>query len=212
MEREEKIQSNEDIISKRRIENEDINNNIIKKTKCDSSNDNSTDHTIFSEDKNCDIFGTEVEKEKIIIDNCNINNDGNVENINQNIIINENLVISSKESINDTMNHFNANNILNEQNNSLNTIENNEKENNIIRNINKKIEVNQNQIEIEIENSNSCTEMEATTESTYQFPTYNFKMENTLNSTNTFYNPRCSTQNDFNDNTILNNYFKGAKW
>jgi len=213
MEKEKNIPDNENIISKRHIENEDINDIIIKKTKCDCSNDNRTDHTILFEDKNnSGIFDTEVKKEKKIINNCcNFNNNGNMENAKQNIVINENLEISIKESLNGTMNHSNTNNIINEQNSSLNVTENNEKESKLIQNINKEIQENK-QIEIEIENSNSCTEMEAIVESAYQFPVYDFKMENTLNTTNTFFNPRCSTQNDFNDNTILNNYFKGAKW
>jgi len=270
MEKEENTKINESIISRKRNENEDLSNIIIKKTKCDNINENLTNHTILSEDKkNSEILYTGMEEKKI--NNYDYNKDISIENTKQNIDIHEKIEISIKESSNETVNNSNINVKKSEQNNSPTIIKSTKKENIIIKEINNKIEKKQNQNETEIENTNQCIEIEKrqnpneaeientnpsieiekkqnqneteientnpsieiakkqnqneteientnpnteieNVESNYQYPVYEFKMENTLNSTNPFFNPRCSTQNDFNYNPNINNFFKNAKW
>ncbi|OUM65400.1 hypothetical protein PIROE2DRAFT_7610 [Piromyces sp. E2] len=162
---------------------EEIDNLIVKKAKCENSN------------KNIDLEDNE--------QNNDLNNKSNVQT-----------------KIDNEINNISNNNskINNEQSkNKINNIQNEHPDDSEISNSNVDITLQENsnkqQCNKLIEESNSDTKASLTSqEFTYQYPIYEFKKETTLSSTDPYFNPRCSTQNDFLNNPQLNNYFKSAKW
>jgi len=179
---------------------DEINCPIIKKAKCENSSKDTT-ATDLKESTQNDNLNNKVNTETAIIENIN-----NLNNTNNNINHEQN-----DNKINDIQNEPNDDiNLKKNESQIEHTLENNNIENidtSLQDNINKQPNNNLNE-----ENNLNIETNPSSQELTFQFPTYEFKKETTLCSIEPIHNPRCSTQNDFLNNSPVNNYFKGAKW